>query len=83
MVSDPFIVHFMKTTAIAGEVKSDSAAKLTIGWHVRATDNNAQTATIAYRLSYLKKEKKAFMTATAMGYTNVDRADGKCKLSNG
>ncbi|WP_435259075.1 hypothetical protein ACSBLW_04700 [Thioclava sp. FR2] len=80
LVADPIIQYFTKKKTIVGAIKSDSAAKLTVGWTVKARDNAGQLATLVYRVSYFKAKKNAFITMQAQGYTNQTRGDGSCKI---
>lgn len=80
LVADPIIQYFTKKKTIVGTIKSDSAAKLTVGWTVKARDNAGQLATLVYRVSYFKAKKNAFITMQAQGYTNQTRGDGSCKI---
>ena len=80
LVADPIIQYSTKKKTIVGTIKSDSAAKLTVGWTVKARDNAGQLATLVYRVSYFKAKKSAFITMQAQGYTTQTRGDGSCKI---
>lgn len=81
LVVDGIINHFVGEP-IAGRLSVDNAKRNTFVWNIKATtDNSGQSANMEYRLTHIKSNNKASITAQALGYIGPYTGRGHCAVT--
>jgi hypothetical protein len=81
IVFDPIIQHFTGAP-VKGKVEIENKKRVTFAWRLKGTkDIVGQGAEFVYRLTVLKKDNKATMTAQALNYAGPFSAIGTCTLT--
>ena len=80
---DPIIKTFLGAP-VTGRVEVENKKRVTFNWRLKgAKDQIGQGAEFVYRLTVLKGDLSATMTAQALNYAGPFTARGKCALSAG
>ena len=79
VVYDPIIQYFLESPVDAN-VATDNAKRVTYSWEVKAKSSSNQYTRMKYRLTVMKADHTASMSAAAQGYADVFTASGKCKI---
>jgi hypothetical protein len=83
IVFDPIIKHF-QGAPVQGKVEIENKKRVTFNWRLKGTkDVIGQGAEFVYRLTVIKGNMVASMTAQALNYAGPFTASGKCVLSAG
>lgn len=81
LVVDAIINHFVGEP-MEGRLSVDNSKRNTFVWIIKATtDNSGQAANMEYRLTHLKGNNKASITAQAHGYIGPYTGRGHCAVS--
>lgn len=68
---------------VEARVEADNGKRSTFTWKLRMSNARNQTTTMAYRLTVMKADLSATISATPMGYANSFQARGSCKRLKG
>lgn len=81
-VFDPIIKHF-RGAPIRATVTVDNPRRTTFTWSVRARDGLNQEARIEYRLTRLKGDNRATISALPLGFEGPFTGQGRCTTRKG
>jgi hypothetical protein len=79
VVYDPIIEYYLEAP-VEAKIDTDNAKRVTYSWEVKAKSNSNQYTRMKYRLTVMKADHTASMSAVPQGYADVFTASGKCKL---
>lgn len=81
-VFDPIIKYF-RGTPIRATVAVDNPRRTTFTWSLRARDDQNQEARIEYRLTRLKGDNRATISAAPLGFEGPYTGQGTCTTRQG
>ncbi len=78
LVLDGLIHNYNQGQPVQGKVTEDSKSRLVVSWTLKAHVAGT-SASVRYRLSMKKADKKVTVTATALGYRDQFTTSGVCQ----
>lgn len=82
VVMDPVINHFLGEPVIA-KVDADNSKRSTYRWEVKAKSGTNQYVRMQYRMTVMKADLSASISATPQGYADNFQSAGRCKPVKG
>lgn len=73
------VIHHFHGEPLEARLDTDNDARTTFVWEVKAKDKANQYARIKYRMTIMKSDRTANITAVPQGYADVFTATGRCK----
>jgi hypothetical protein len=80
VVSDPIVLHFNDRQPVEGKVDTENDKRVTFVWELKTRDTRGQSATMIYRATWVKADKRMNITATALGYESGIQGFGTCEV---
>ena len=68
---------------VEAKVETDNGKRSTFVWKLKMANSRNQHTTMAYRLTVMKADLSATISATPMGYANSFSTRGRCKRLKG
>jgi hypothetical protein len=81
-VLDWMIQHYVGGP-LEAKVDTDNSKRTTWTWRLKTKSSTNQTSTMAFRLTMMKADKSASVSATPVGFAGNYTARGKCKQVKG
>lgn len=81
VVSDPIILHYNDRQPVEGKVDTENAKRVTFVWELKTRDSRGQSATMVYRATWVKANKRMNITAMALGYESGIQGHGTCEVT--